>query len=58
MCMFKHTSLNATDITSVPLPELEACHQGRDEGVSGCDSEHGDCSDERSEGLLVYALHH
>ena len=32
MCMFKHTSLNAADITSVPLPELEARHQGRDEG--------------------------
>ena len=57
-CMFKHTSLNAVDITSVPLPELEVHHQGRDEGVSGCDSEHGDYSAERSEGLLVYILHH
>ena len=30
--MFKHTSLNAVDITSVPLPELEARPQDKMKG--------------------------
>lgn len=56
--MPKPTSSNVVDITSIPIPELEARHQGRDEGVPGCDPEHGDYSATRPEGLLVNTPHH